>query len=369
MVLNPVDTSAFRKIFSHDDSLESGWYYVLGGIQDWPNAVVGPGEFLAGERHYIAFVSTAPNAVDIYFQGTLLGSTATTFTAPPAQAFFFRDDRGGSEQLDAVIDGLLISGTNRTPGEIAAVQQRLVDQAPTTPLAAAGQMTAPDLGTPVPTGTVIVHIVVTADSTVDLTNTASVVANETDTNPGNNLSTENTRVNPAADLSVAKVDDPDPVLVGENITYTIIVTNNGPSDATGVILTDTLPQGVSFVSAPAGCTELGGIVSCDLGTLLTGGSTAVEIVVTADTPGVLINSASLNANETDPDPTDNTAEETTFATTRTDINRDGRVDGHDLLILAANLGTSNEIGDVNRDGLVDVQDLVAVAADFGRVYV
>ena len=128
MVLNPQDTGGYRKIFSHDDSIDPGWYYISQGIQDWPNAPVGAGQVLAGERHYLAFVSTAPNAVDIYFQGSLLGSTSTTFTAPPTQAIFFRDDRAGNEQLDAVVDALRISGTTRTPGEIAAVQQRLQDQ-------------------------------------------------------------------------------------------------------------------------------------------------------------------------------------------------------------------------------------------------
>ncbi len=51
-----------------------------------------------------------------------------------------------------------------------------------------------------------------------------------------------------ADLEVTKADDPDPVLVGETLTYTIVVTNHGPSTST-VELTDTLPGSVTFVSA------------------------------------------------------------------------------------------------------------------------
>ena len=55
-----------------------------------------------------------------------------------------------------------------------------------------------------------------------------------------------------ADLQVLKTDSPDPVLVGNNVLYTVTVENNGPDDATGVILTDTLPADVTFVSSTPG---------------------------------------------------------------------------------------------------------------------
>ena len=50
------------------------------------------------------------------------------------------------------------------------------------------------------------------------------------------------------DLAVAKSDSPDPVAVGDQLTYTLTVNNTGAGDATGVTLTDTLPSAVSFVS-------------------------------------------------------------------------------------------------------------------------
>jgi uncharacterized repeat protein (TIGR01451 family) len=56
-----------------------------------------------------------------------------------------------------------------------------------------------------------------------------------------------------ADLSLAKTDSHDPVVAGEALTYTLIVTNDGPCDATEVVLTDTLPIGVTFSSASPGC--------------------------------------------------------------------------------------------------------------------
>ena len=127
VVLAPQDTVGWRKIFSFSDADDGGWYYKDQGIQAFPNPVVGTGQVLAGERHYIAFVSTAPDQVDIYFQGALLGSTNASFTAPPAEAIFFRDDTstGRGEQLDAVVEALRISGITRTPGEIDFIQKRL----------------------------------------------------------------------------------------------------------------------------------------------------------------------------------------------------------------------------------------------------
>jgi uncharacterized repeat protein (TIGR01451 family) len=51
-----------------------------------------------------------------------------------------------------------------------------------------------------------------------------------------------------ADVSVTKSGSPNPVLAGANITYTIVVQNAGPNDAIGVVWTDTVPTGTTFVS-------------------------------------------------------------------------------------------------------------------------
>src|SRR5216117_166809 len=63
-----------------------------------------------------------------------------------------------------------------------------------------------------------------------------------------------------ADLSVTKSDSPDPVNTGAVLTYTIRVHNAGPDPATNTVLTDSLPGGVTFISATpssAGCTATG----------------------------------------------------------------------------------------------------------------
>ena len=63
-----------------------------------------------------------------------------------------------------------------------------------------------------------------------------------------------------ADLAVTKTGLPDPVLVGSNLTYTVTVTNNGPNNASNVMVTDTLPANVTFVSATPSqgtCAQIG----------------------------------------------------------------------------------------------------------------
>ena len=114
----------------------------------------------------------------------------------------------------------------------------------------------------------------------------------------------------SADLSIFKTDSPDPVNPGSNLTYTLSVANNGPGDATGVTVTDTLPAGVTFVSATPSqgtCNQVGGIVTCDLGTLNSGAAATITIVVIPNTPGTLTNTATAVANESDPDTENNTA--------------------------------------------------------------
>ena len=74
-----------------------------------------------------------------------------------------------------------------------------------------------------------------------ITGTASVTSAVNDPTSGNNSVGQDTAVVAGADLSVTKSDSPDPVLVGDPLAYTVTVANNGPAEATGVVLTDTLP--------------------------------------------------------------------------------------------------------------------------------
>src|SRR5262249_19677114 len=106
---------------------------------------------------------------------------------------------------------------------------------------AAGTVTCPLGGLAIGGGaTVTIVVTTTAASLPSISDTATVSANEFDpTTP--NAATATTTVNPVADLSIAKGDAPDPINAGGNLTYTLSVTNAGPSAATNLTVTDTLP--------------------------------------------------------------------------------------------------------------------------------
>jgi uncharacterized repeat protein (TIGR01451 family) len=125
-----------------------------------------------------------------------------------------------------------------------------------------------------------------------------------------------------ADLAITKSASPSPVVSGNRLTYTLTVNNNGPQDATGVTVTDPLPDSVHFNSVTASqgmCTRStttnplpkGGTLTCSLGNLANDASARVTIVVTATTPGTLTNTARVSGNEQDPNPGDNSATATT----------------------------------------------------------
>lgn len=117
-----------------------------------------------------------------------------------------------------------------------------------------------------------------------------------------------------ADLRIVQTPSSQTVAPGGQVTYTLVVQNQGPDSATQVQVSDALPSGLSVVSvrpAQGSCTTTG-TVSCSLGTIANGGS--VQVLVTADVSrsatGSLTNTATTNAHEADPNSSDNTSSST-----------------------------------------------------------
>jgi uncharacterized repeat protein (TIGR01451 family) len=121
----------------------------------------------------------------------------------------------------------------------------------------------------------------------------------------------------AADLSVAKSVSNATPNVGDNVAFTVTATNSGPDAADNVFIVDSLPAGVSFVSASASDGTVsfdGNAVTAELATLASGASVTLTIVATVTQPGSMTNTATVSsASTTDPDLTDNIASATLVA--------------------------------------------------------
>jgi uncharacterized repeat protein (TIGR01451 family) len=118
----------------------------------------------------------------------------------------------------------------------------------------------------------------------------------------------------SADLALIKTASPNPGQAGVSLSYRLTATNNGPGNATNVRIIDTLPAGVAFVSASAtqGNCSGSGPVDCNLGNLAVGNSAIVTIVITPPNAGPIVNSATVSANESDFDTSNNSATTTTL---------------------------------------------------------
>ncbi len=154
-------------------------------------------------------------------------------------------------------------------------------------------------------GDVTLVVVATAATAGAKTNTARVEASasfDPDSTPGNATAEddlESVIVTPQQiDLSLTKTPVPTNLAVGSNVTFTLTVTNAaGASNATGVVVEDLLPAGLTFVSkAPsAGTTydEVTGIWT--VGALNAGANATLSIVATKTAAGAIVNNAEVTA--------------------------------------------------------------------------
>src|SRR5438477_280000 len=190
-----------------------------------------------------------------------------------------------------------------------------------------------------------------------LTNTATVSGGG-EINTANDSASDGTNVVSRADIAVAKIASSGSVTVGSNVDFTITVTNNGPSDATGVQITDQLPAGLTLVSAtPSVGTYNSATGVWNIGALASAGSATLTLTATVTTTGSITNTATKTA-ETETDP--NLANDSASAS----------ITGQaaDLTIAKSHVGsfvrgstgsysvTVSNIGSVASSGLVTVTD-------------
>src|SRR6202007_1112908 len=111
---------------------------------------------------------------------------------------------------------------------------------------------------------------------------------------------------------------PTGVVAGQNVVYTIQVTNNGPQSASSVVVTDPQPANLTFVSNSGACT---GPFPSSLGTLTNGQSATItaQYSTSPSFSGNVTNTATVSSTTTDTDTSDNTASATTNVGAQADL--------------------------------------------------
>jgi len=202
----------------------------------------------------------------------------------------------------------------------------------------------------------------------NIANNANVAANEPDTNISNNSSTESTTINASSDLKVTVTDGKTTIAAGQKDTYTIKVTNAGPSNVTGVAVVDNFPAIFTAVTVTAtgtngasGFTVSGTGNINDTVTLPAGSSVTYKATgkLSFSASGTLSNTATVAppSGTNDPNSANNTATDTDTITYKADLkvtvndNKTTAVAGqkNTYTIVVTNLGPSNAAGAVIND--------------------
>jgi uncharacterized repeat protein (TIGR01451 family) len=157
---------------------------------------------------------------------------------------------------------------------------------------------------------VTVHAVIDAGAPAgSVTNTASVAAPADDEDTSNNSDSVDVEVVQSADVRLAKSASPATGVPGLPQDFVLTVTNDGPSVARGVRISDPLPAGFSVAGTDPRCAALSGVLECEIGDLApnAGAQVTVSGTLAATSTGVLENTATADSATPDPDDTNNTA--------------------------------------------------------------
>jgi uncharacterized repeat protein (TIGR01451 family) len=139
-----------------------------------------------------------------------------------------------------------------------------------------------------------------------LLSSSATISDPNDPAPGNNTKPLITPIRSEADLAVSLNDLPDPAFSGQVFTYTVLVANNGPSMASSVIVTDTLPSDVTYKSSipstlECSCEPSDGKLICKQAGLAPASNLQVTVAVTASATisGTITNQVDVSATTTD----------------------------------------------------------------------
>ena len=246
----------------------------------------------------------ASDSVTINQPNIVLSKTDGVTTATPGQlltyTLTFTNTGVGPAHNITISDTLpveLVSATctsGSLGGTCSVSGSSVTYTAPTTATLGVGQSS---------TITITAQIPITLTSGATLTNTATL--NYTDS--ANNArppvtATDTTTVPAQPNIALSKTDGVSTAAPGQTLTYTLTFTNTGPGAAHNIVISDTLPSGVSYQSCSLGslagsCSESGGTVTFTLTNPLAAGASAsvtITVQVTTSGPATLTNTATLN---------------------------------------------------------------------------
>lgn len=154
-------------------------------------------------------------------------------------------------------------------------------------------------------------VVVTVNATGAIANSASATTSSNDPNPANNAATATLGGVLIADVAITKTASAsNPLQLGGNVVYTLTVTNNGPSDATGVVVTDAIPANLTYVSNNCGATFAAPTLTWTIGALANAASQSCTVVTRARAIGEIVNTATVTSTNPDSNAVNNSATST-----------------------------------------------------------
>lgn len=241
----------------------------------------------------------------------LVDSAGPVLAGAPLNYTLVVSNAGPALATDVVVTNTLLAGVNLAT---ATTSQGRCTLEPAEP---AGGSVSCNLDDVAVHSTVVISISasVVETATIPIGWAAGVRGREDDLQLANNSSSGSLPVLAQADLALSKTHSAaTSVVAGSKLVASISVRNNGPSTARGTTITDTLPAGLTFVSASPGCRDIGSVVVCTVGSLASNASASIMITGTIDPllRNAVTNTAVVGSSAADPVTTNNTASATTM---------------------------------------------------------
>jgi large repetitive protein len=302
---------------------------------------------------------------------------ATVNAGAPATYTIEVGNDGDVPARDVVVTDVLGPGQTYTSGTATATPSTGFSETSVTPGPGAGETTIEWAIAQIPANSsVTITLPVDTDPSLaddsQLVNDVSAVSREV-TTPVSNEGSLMTDVD--SDVAILKTPQAAPVDAGEEMDWTLLVTNNGPSDATGVTVEDVLPADLTFVSASAPCVNSSGTVTCAIGDLAAGDSVSLTLRTRID-PNETVeveNTASVTSTTPDSNPNNNesTADKPIGVEANVRVEKDGpdapvlQGTSFDYVIHVENAGASSATDVTLNDPLPAGVEYESVTTDVG----